>query len=92
MAEVDPAWNGARLSARPPVFLRNQKGLWKVDLLTMAKYDPRFAPETAKRYREYGAALQKAARDIDAGRYKTLAQAERESDARAPRKRVRMPR
>lgn len=84
IAEVDPAWNGARLSARPPVFLRRQKDLWKVDLTTTAKYDPRFSPEAIQRYRKYGQALQKAARDINSGRYRTLAEAQRESDAKAP--------
>jgi hypothetical protein len=84
VAEVDPAWNGLRLSARPPIFLRKERGLWKVDLPTTAKFDPRFSPETVERYTAYGRALSNAARDINAGRYKTLAQAERESDTRVP--------
>jgi hypothetical protein len=84
-AEVDPGWKSeVRLSARPPVILRKEKGLWKVDLAATAKVDPKFDPETIERYRTYGKALHNAAYQINAGRYKTLAEAELDSDAWAP--------
>ena len=84
-AEVDPGWHGeVRLTGRPPVILRKEKGLWKVDLPATAKVDPKFDPEAIERYRAYGKALHNAAYQIDAGRYKTLAEAEQDSDAWAP--------
>jgi hypothetical protein len=84
-AQVQPGWHGeVRLSGRPPVLLRKEKGLWKVDLEATAKVDPKFDLEAVARYRAYGKALHDAAYQINAGRYKTLAEAEQDSDAWAP--------
>jgi hypothetical protein len=84
-AEVDPGWHGeVRLTGRPPVMLRKEKGLWKVDLEATARIDPKFDAEAVARYRAYGKALHDAAYQIDAGRYKTLAEAEQDSDTWAP--------
>ena len=83
-AEVAPAWHKVRLTGRPPVMLRKEKGLWKVDLQATAKTDPKFDTGAIERYRAYGKALHNAAYQINAGRYKTLAEAEQDSDAWAP--------
>ena len=83
-AEVAPAWHQVRLTGRPPVMLRKEKGLWKVDLQATAKIDPKFDADAVERYRVYGKALHNAAYQINSGRYKTLAEAEQDSDAWAP--------
>jgi hypothetical protein len=84
MAQVHPGWHGELLSARPPVILRKEKDVWKVDLAATAKIDPKFGPEAVDRYRVYGQALHDAAWRINAGRYQTLAEAEHETDRYAP--------
>jgi hypothetical protein len=74
-AEVDPGLNGMRLTARAPVYLRKVNGAWKVDLAAMAQ-DPQHDPSTTARYLAGGVAMQKAARDITAGRYRTFDEAQ----------------
>ena len=75
-AEIDPAFRGMRLSVRPPIFLRLEKGLWKVDLPATAQQDPRFNPALVKRYLAAGKALHDAALLVSWGRYKTFDEAE----------------
>ena len=77
-AEVDPAYKGVRLSSRSPVFLRRDKNAWKVDLEAMRK-DPQHTPEMTRQYLAAGEALQRAAKDIRLGRYKTFAAAQQAS-------------
>lgn len=74
-AEVDPGLSGIRLAARAPVYLRKVNGVWKVDLPAMAQ-DPQHDPSTTAQYLAGGLAMQKAARDIAAGRYHTFDQAQ----------------
>jgi hypothetical protein len=84
VAQVHPGWHGEVLSARPPIILRKEYKAWKVDLAETAKVDPKFGPDAVNRYRIYGDALHDAAWRINAGRYKTLAQAEHDTDRYAP--------
>ena len=74
-AVIYPAMRGIKLAARRPLQLRRDKSGWKVDLAAMAG-EPRFDPAVVTRYRIAGKALSAAAREIQAGRYKTLEQAE----------------
>jgi len=83
-AEIDPAFHGVRLTARPPIYLRKDKGLWRVDLPATARQDPRLDPVVARRYLAAGKALHDAARQIASGRYKTFAEAERAMDVQLP--------
>jgi hypothetical protein len=73
-AEVDPALNGARLAARPPIYLRREKGVWKVDLAAM-KSDPDHDPTVMEQYLAAGKALQHMAYAVRRGQYKTLGEA-----------------
>jgi hypothetical protein len=77
-AEVDPAYKGVRLRSRSPVFLRREKGIWKVDLEALRE-DPRHSPEATQQYLAAGQALRRAAKDIRLGRYKTFAAAQQAS-------------
>jgi len=79
-AEVDPALNGVRLAARPPIYLRKDAGVWKVDLATM-RNDPTYDPAATDQYRSAGKALQLAAQAIRRGRYRTLDAALAASDS-----------
>lgn len=83
-AEIDPAFRGMRLSARPPIFLRLEKGLWKVDLPATAQQDPRFNSAIVRRYLAAGKALHDAALLVSWGRYKTFAEAENAIDVPVP--------
>jgi hypothetical protein len=83
-ATVEPAAGGIRLRARPPIYLRKDKELWKIDLAATSQADRHFSPATAAQYATAGKALHKAARNINAGRYKTLAEAQRDIDGGVP--------
>jgi len=83
-ASVEPAAAGVRLRNRPPIYLRNDKGAWKVDLAATAKGDKRFDPGVQEKYASAGDALHDAARRVRAGRYKTLTEAQRDADGRFP--------
>ena len=74
-AKIEPAFNGMRLTARPPIYLRKVKGVWKVDLTAMGQ-SPSHNPGMARRLLEGGQALTRTARDITSGQYKTLAAAQ----------------
>src|SRR5205807_5244159 len=74
-AVIYPAVGGIKLAAHSPLRLRKQGNVWKVDLAAMAD-EPRYSPEVTKRYHAAGKALSDAARQIRAGRYATLSQAE----------------
>jgi len=81
-ATVKPAYHhNLRLAARPPVYLRKIKDAWKVDLPATAQADPRHNFALVKQFLAAGQALQQAARQIAAGRYKTLAEAQQAIDA-----------
>ena len=81
IAKIQPAEGKTPLTGRPPIYLRKDKGLWKVDLTATAQVDRRFDPAVARQYLAAGQALHAAARRINAGRYKTLAEAQRDTDA-----------
>jgi hypothetical protein len=83
-ASVEPAAGGIRLRARPPIYLRKQKEFWKVDLSQTSQADPRFGPDITKQYLAAGNALHRAASRINAGRYHSLAEAQRDTDAALP--------
>jgi len=83
-ASVEPAVGNVRLRARPPIYLRKEKDRWKVDLATTAQGDKRFDPAIAQQYLAAGKALHEAAKRVNAGRYKTLADAQREADGTIP--------
>jgi hypothetical protein len=70
-ARIEPAFHGMRLTARPPIYLRKENGLWRVDLTAM-RQSPSHDPEMTKRLLEGGQALTRTARDIAAGKYKTF--------------------
>jgi hypothetical protein len=77
-AEVAPAFKGVRLRSRSPVFLRRDKGVWKVDLEALRE-DPQHSSEVTRQYLAAGQALRRAAKDIRLGRYKTFAAAQQAS-------------
>jgi len=83
-ATLEPAAAGMRLRNRPSIYLRKDKGLWKVDLAATAQGDRRFDPEVKAKYGDAGNALHEAARRVRAGRYKTLAEAQRDADGSFP--------
>ena len=83
-ASVEPAASGMRLRNRPPIYLRKEKGAWKVDLAATAKGDKRFDPAVQEKYASAGSALHQAAEHVRAGWYKTLADAQRDADGRFP--------
>ena len=83
-ATVEPAYGGVRLRARPPMYLRKEKDLWKVDLGATSQLDKRFDPAIAGQYLTAGKALHEAARNVNAGRYKTLLDAQRDADSAVP--------
>lgn len=83
-ASLEPAAAGMRLRNRPPIYLRKDKGGWKVDLAATTQTDRRFDPEVKAKYQSAGAALHDAARQVRAGRYKTLAEAQRDADGKFP--------
>jgi len=83
-ASVEPAAAGMRLRNRPPIYLRKEKGVWKVDLAATAQGDRRFDPQVKERYENAGRALHEAARQVRAGRYKSLAEAQRDADGKFP--------
>jgi len=83
-ATVEPAAGGVRLRARPAIYLRKDQNHWKVDLATTAQADKRFDPETSQQYAVAGNALHQAADKINAGRYKSLAEAQRDANANVP--------
>ena len=70
-AEIDAALGRVRLAAQAPVYLKRQKDGWKVDL-TAARHDP----AVVAKYLTAGHSLDRAARAIRSGRYRTLAEAE----------------
>ena len=74
-ALIYPAVGGMKLAAHPPLRMRKEGKVWKVDLAAMSD-EPRYSPEVGRRYRAAGKALSDAARQIRAGRYPTLADAE----------------
>ena len=83
-ASVEPAAGGIRLKARPPIYLRKEKDGWKVDLEATSQVDHRFSPATAEQFSTAGKALHQAARQVNAGRYKSLAEAQKDTDAAVP--------
>jgi len=83
-ATVEPAFQGVRLQARPPIFLRKEKDRWKVDLTATSRVDKRFDPAVAEQYLAAGKALHEAARKVKSGRYKTLADVQRDADSTVP--------
>jgi hypothetical protein len=83
-ATVEPAAGGIRLRARPPIYLRKETDVWKVDLTPTSQADHRFSAATAEQYATAGKALHKAARSINAGRYKSLSEAQRDADGGIP--------
>ena len=83
-ATVEPAVGNVRLQARPPIYLRKEKDHWKVDLGLTAQRDKRFSPDTAEQYAAAGKALHQAANSVRSGRYKTLAEAQRDADGALP--------
>ena len=84
MAAVEPAVDGMRLQGRPPIYLRKEKEGWKVDLAATAQADRRFSAEVRQQYAAAGKALHRAADQVNAGHYKTLAEAQRDADAKMP--------
>jgi hypothetical protein len=74
-AEVDAALGHIRLAAQPPMYLRRDKVGWKVDL-TLMRRDTLHTPESIEQYLMAGIALKIAARDVRAGHYKTLDEAQ----------------
>jgi hypothetical protein len=83
-ASVEPAVGGVRLRARSPIYLRKEKDRWKVDLATTSRADKRFDPAIAEQYLAAGKALHEAAKRVNAGRYKTFADAQRDADSIMP--------
>jgi hypothetical protein len=83
-AMISPGINGAALRKRPPIILRKDQGVWKVNLAETAQRDSTISPESAQRNEAIGEALLKIARDIDRGRYKTYADMQRDADAGMP--------
>ena len=77
-AEIDPAYKGIRLARRSPLFLRRDRGVWKMDLETL-RDQPQHNPALASQYLSAGKALHQAAQEIRRGRYKTFAAAQRAS-------------
>jgi hypothetical protein len=83
-ASVEPAAGGMRLHARPPIYLRKEKNQWKVDLATTQQADRHFEPAVVQQYRAAGKALHLVADRVKIGRYQSLAQAQRDTDANTP--------
>ena len=74
-AVIYPAAFGIKLAARPPMMLRKGKSTWKVDLSAMSQ-EPGHDPAVIRQYRAAAKALTDAARDVRAGRFRTLAEAQ----------------
>jgi hypothetical protein len=83
-ASVEPALEGIRLKAHPPIYLIKVKNLWKVDLTAAANADRRFSPDVTDQYRSAGRALHDVARKVNANKYKSLAEAQRDADGNMP--------
>jgi hypothetical protein len=83
-ARIAPGLNGLALQARPPVVLKKDKGVWKVDLAATAERDSSINQESAERNRAIGEALLKIAKDINRGRYKSFEDLQRDADAGMP--------
>jgi len=83
-ARVAPGLNGKPLPARPPIILKKDKGVWKVDLAATAERDKSLSPSSAERNQAIGDALLKIATDINRGRYKSFADMQRDADAGMP--------
>ena len=83
-AMVAPGLNGQALGKRPPIFLRKENGLWKVDLAETAHRDSTLSPESAQRNQAIGDALQRIAREINRGKYKSYEEMQRDADAGMP--------
>lgn len=75
-ARLLPAYKGIRLMAQPPMILRRQRGQWKIDLAATAQVDHHHDPEITKQYLTAGKALHETARQIAAGRFKTIDEAQ----------------
>lgn len=74
-AVIYPAAFGIKLAARPPMMLRKGKSTWRVDLSAMSQ-EPGHDPTVIRQYRAAAKALTDAARDVRAGRFRTLAEAQ----------------
>lgn len=74
-AEIQAAVGHIRLAAVPPVYLKREKDGWKIDLTAMAR-DPAHSPQQVEQYLAAGKALNSAARQIRAGRYRTFDEAQ----------------
>jgi hypothetical protein len=78
-AEIDAAVGHIRLMAQRPVYLKRLPDGWKVDLETM-RQDPHHGSDAIGQYVAASKALNAAARDIRAGRYRTLDEAQQAID------------
>lgn len=74
-ALIYPGYRDIKLAGRAPMRLRREGKVWKVDLPGMAD-EPQYSPDVVRRYQEAGKALTETARQIRAGRYQTLDEAE----------------
>jgi hypothetical protein len=74
-AVIYPAALGIKLAAHPPMMLRKDKSTWKVDLSAMSG-EPSHDPAVIRQYRAAAKALSDVARQVRAGRYKSLAEAQ----------------
>ena len=83
-ARVTPGLNGLALQGRPPVYLKKDREVWKVDLAATAVRDTSISAESAARNQAIGEALLKIAGDIDRGRYKSFSDLQRDTDAGLP--------
>src|SRR5205823_10724613 len=81
-AQVLPGMRGVRLAARPPVFLRKTaEKQWKVDLAASAD-DKRHDPKVAQQYQAAADVIHNVARDVAAGRFKSVDAADAAMDER----------
>ena len=75
-ATVRAAYKNLKLSGRPPLVLTKTKAGWKVDLAATARYDQRFTPAVAREYRQASLALHQTARQVAAGKFRTVDEAQ----------------
>ncbi|HSU67871.1 MAG TPA: hypothetical protein VLJ39_13425 [Tepidisphaeraceae bacterium] len=74
-AEIRAALKGVRLASEPPILMRKENGLWKVDLTAM-RQDPRHDPALVQQFALAGKALENAAQLIRSGRYRSIQEAQ----------------
>ena len=81
-AQVLPGMRGIRLAARPPMYLRKTSDKqWKVDLAASAD-DQRHDPKVAQQYQAAADVMRAVAREVAAGRFKSVDAADAAMDER----------